>query len=139
MKIFGKNVGRLDAQSRAVAALLLVLGGIAALPELQNRLPWPMWVLGIAMVALGVRYIMLGLKGCGTWLFGTLLDVLGVVDMLLAQVGAGRVALVLGIVVAVVGWLTAATGRCPINHLLGLDTREAGARAPAGSSSSRGT
>jgi hypothetical protein len=37
MNIFGKNVGRLDAQSRQVAALLLVLGGLAALPRPLER------------------------------------------------------------------------------------------------------
>ncbi len=122
--IFGRNVGTHDAESRQVAALLLTLGGIAALSVVHGAVAWLVWLLGAAMVALGSRYIWLGLKGCGTWLFGTILSVFGVVVVALASTGAGLTAFVVGVALAVVAWVTAAAGRCPINSLLGLDTRD---------------
>ena len=123
MKIFGKNVGSHDAQSRQMAAALLILGGLSALPVVHHAVPWLIWLLGAVMVALGVRYIWLGMKGCGTTLFGIILGIFGVVGVLLASEGAGVVAFVIDVVLAIVGWITAAAGSCPVNALLGLDTR----------------
>ncbi len=131
MKFFGKNVGRHDAESRQVAALLLGAGGITALPAVYDDISWLVWLLGAAMVALGVRYIWLGMKGCGTTLFGVVLDLFGVAAVALAAVGDGVVAFVAGLVLALVGWVTAAAGRCPVNALLGLDTRDAASAGPA--------
>ncbi len=124
MKIFGKNVGRHDAESRKVAALLAAVGGVTALSVVYDHASWLVWLLGAAMVVLGTRYIWLGMKGCGTWLFGSLLSVVGVVVVALAGAGAGLAALVIGVALAVIAWVTAVAGRCPVNALLGLDTRD---------------
>ena len=80
MKIFRRNVGRHDAQSREVAALLLATGGVAALPVVHDAVSWLVWLLGAGMVALGA-----------------------------------------GIALALIGWVTAAVGPCPVNALLGLE------------------
>jgi len=130
MKIFGRNVGRHDAQSREVAALLSVVGGVCALPVVHDGVAWLVWLLGAAMVALGARYIRLGMKGCGTWLFGSILAAFGVADVALASTGGGIVACVVGVALALIGWGTAAAGRCPVNALLGLDTRDDAPAAP---------
>jgi len=130
MKIFGKNVGRRDAQSRQIAAVLLILGGVTALPVVHHAVLWLIWLLGAVMVLLSVRYIWLGMKGCGTTLFGIILGIFGVVGVLLASTGAGVVVFVIDLVLAIVGWLTAAAGNCPVNALLGLDTRDHAPRAP---------
>lgn len=124
MKLFGKNVGRHDAESREVAALLLVAGGVTALSVVHDGMAWLVWLLGATMVVLGTRYIWLGMKGCGTWLFGAILSVFGVVVVALASAGAGFAAFVIGVALAVIGWVTAAAGRCPVNALLGLNTRD---------------
>ena len=124
MRIFGKNVGSHDAESRQVAALLLTVGGVAALSMVHDAVAWLVWLLGAAMVVLGSRYIWLGLKGCGTWLFGAILSAFGVVVVALASAGAGFTAFVIGVALAVIAWVTAASGRCPVNALLGLDTRD---------------
>ena len=124
MKLFPKNVGRQDAQSREVAALLLAAGGLTALPVVHHEVAWLVWLLGAAMVALGGRYVWLGLKGCGTHVFGVILAVFGVAVVVLASAGDGVAALAAGIALAIVGWATAAAGRCPVNALLGLDTRD---------------
>ncbi len=131
MNIIGKNVGRHDAESRKAAALLAVVGGVTALSVVHDHLTWLVWLLGAAMVALGTRYIWLGLKGCGTWLFGALLSVFGGVVVALASAGAGVAALVIGVALAVTGWATAVAGRCPVNALLGLDTRDDAPPSPA--------
>ncbi len=129
MKIFGRNVGRHDAESRQVAALLLAVGGVCALPVVHD-IAWLVWLLGATMVALGVRYVRLGLKGCGTSLFGTILAAFGVADVVLASSGEGIVACVVGVALALIGWGTAVAGRCPVNALLGLDTRDGAPAAP---------
>ena len=48
----------------------------------------------------------------------------------LASAGEGIVACVVGIALALIGWGTAAAGRCPVNALLGLDTRDDAPAAP---------
>ncbi len=131
MRGFGKNVGRHDAQSREVAALLLASGGVTALPVVHDHLSWLVWLLGAAMVVLGARYVRLGMKGCGTWLFGAILAAFAVAAVALASTGAGVAAFVIGIALALVGWITAAAGRCPVNALLGLDTRDDAPPTPA--------
>ena len=130
MKVFGKNMGRHDAQSRQLAAVLLILGGVTALPVVHDAVPWLVWLLGAAMVVLGVRYIWLGMKGCGTTLFGIILGVFSVGVVLLAGEGAGVVAFVIGLALAIIGWVTAAAGRCPGNALVGLGTRGGGPGLP---------
>ncbi len=131
MKLFGKNVGRHDAQSREVAALLLAVGGVTALPVVHDAIAWLVWLLGLGMLALGARYIRLAVKGCGTWLFGVVLVAFAPACVALASTGEGVAAFVAGLVLAAIGWTTAAAGRCPVNALLGLDTRD-GARTPSG-------
>ncbi len=124
MRIFGKNVGRHDAESRRVAALLLAVGGVTALSVVYDGVAWLVWLLGAAMVGFGTRYLWLALKGCGTWVFGAALSVFGIVVVALASAGAGFAAFVIGVALAVIAWVTAAAGRCPVNALLGLDTRD---------------
>ncbi len=124
MKIFGMNVGRHDAESRRVAALLLAVGGTAALSVVHDSVAWLVWLVGAVMVGFGTRYLWLGLKGCGTWVFGVTLSVFGIVVVALASAGAGFAAFVIGVALAVIAWVTAAAGRCPVNALLGLDTRD---------------
>ncbi len=130
MKVFGRNVGRHDAQSREVAGVLLAAGAVTALPQVHDHVAWLVWLLGAAMVALGARYIRLGVKGCGTSLFGIILAGFAVAGVALASTGAGVAAFVVGVVLALVGWATAAAGRCPVNGLLGLDTRDDTSAAP---------
>ncbi len=131
MKLFSKNVGRHDAQSREVAALVLAVGGVTALPEVHHVIAWLVWLLGLAMLALGARYIRLAVKGCGTWLFGVILIAFAPACVALASTGAGVAAFGIALVLAAVGWITAVAGRCPVNALLGLDTRD-GARTASG-------
>lgn len=122
-ELFCLNVGPKDAQSRRVTGVLALVGGTAALPSIVSSLPWLIVPVVIVMIVVGVWYFTSGIAGSGTWLFGILLTILGVVDWFTAGTGYGVWAFVIGGIVAIAGLATAASGRCPINAVLGVDTR----------------
>ena len=80
-------------------------------------------VLFAMMIALGFFYITGGLRG-GSAVFGILLIAFTVVDGWLALHHHGAWALLIGVVAAAVGYITAEIGWCPINALFGKDTHK---------------
>ena len=123
MALLDLNVGPEDAQSRRVAGVLALLGGLMALDPFMHSLGFLAFVLDAIMGAVGLYYFLPGRKG-GTVVFGGLLVGLAVLDIYAGWTGHGTLAFVVSLVVAIGGFSTAATGRCPINGVLGVNSRE---------------
>jgi hypothetical protein len=124
MTRFGANVGRFDGISRRVVGACAVLGGLASLDGFFWSMGFLTWILLAMMIALGFFYITGGLRG-GSAIFGFLLIALSLLDGWLALRHEGSWALLVGAIVGAVGFITAETGWCPINSLLGKDTHDA--------------
>jgi hypothetical protein len=121
MTHFGGNIGRFDAISRRVVGACALLGGLASLEGFFWSMGFLTWVLLAMMIALGSFYPTGGLRG-GSAVFGLLLIALSLLDGWLALHHEGAWALLTGVLVAAVGFITAEIGWCPINSLLGKDT-----------------
>ena len=121
MTRFGGNIGRFDAISRRVVGACAVLGGLASLEGFFWSMGFLTWVLLAMMIALGFFYITGGLRG-GSAVFGLLLIALSLLDGWLALHHEGAWALLTGVLVAAVGFITAEIGWCPINSLFKKDT-----------------
>src|ERR1043166_8066761 len=121
MTRINSNVGHFDAISRRVVAPCALLGGLASLDGFFWSMGFLTAILIAIMIALGFFYITGGFRG-GSAVFGIVLILLAVLDGWLALHHQGTWALRVGGVVAVDGFVTAATGWSPINRLLGKDT-----------------
>jgi hypothetical protein len=117
----GGNIGHFDAVSRRVVGALAVLAGVASLDGFFWSMGFLTWVLLAMMIAAGFFYITGGLHG-GSAVFGFLLIGFSVLDGWLALHHQGAWALLIGVIAAAVGFITAEIGWCPINALLRKDT-----------------
>jgi DUF2892 family protein len=121
MALLDRNVGPHDALSRRVGGVLALLGGLMALDPFMRNLGFLAFVLDAVMGAVGLYYFIPGRNG-GTAVFGVALIGLAVFDIYAAWVGYGTLAFVVSVAVAAVGFVTAATRRCPVNGMLGVDS-----------------
>lgn len=121
MARIGGNIGHFDAVSRRVVGGLAVLAGLVSLNGFFWSLGFLTWVVFAMMIALGFFYITGGLRG-GSAVFGMLLIAFTLVDAWLALHHHGAWALLIGVVAAAVGYITAEIGWCPINALFKKDT-----------------
>jgi hypothetical protein len=121
MRRLGGNIGRFDSISRRVVGVCAVIGGLSSLNGFFWSMGFLTWVILAMMVALGFFYITGGLRG-GSAIFGFLLMMLSLLDGWLALRHEGVWALLIGLVVAAAGFITAEIGWCPINSMLGKDT-----------------
>lgn len=119
----GGNIGRFDGISRRVVGACAVLGGLASLNGFFWSFGFMTWVVLAMMISLGFFYITGGLRG-GSAVFGLLLIAFSLADAWLALHHDGAWALLIGVVAAAVGFITAEIGWCPINSLLGKDTHK---------------
>lgn len=115
------NVGRFDAISRRVVGTCAVIGGLGTLDGFFWSMGFLTWIVLAMMISLGFFYITGGLRG-GSAIFGFLLIALSVLDGWLALHHEGTWALLIGVVVAAAGFITAEIGWCPINSMFKKDT-----------------
>ena len=124
MTQLGGNIGRFDGISRRVVGVCALLGGLASLDGFFWYMGFLTWVVLAMAISLGFFFITGGLRG-GSAVFGILLIAIALLDGWLALHHEGAWALLIGVIVAAVGFSTAQIGWCPINSLLGKDTHRA--------------
>jgi hypothetical protein len=117
------NVGRIDALARRTTGALAVLGGLMSLDWIFRPMGGLTWMVLAFTFTTGLFFLMGGLRG-GMGYFGLLLMLISVADAWLALIHQGAWALLLGVVVAADGFITAEFGS-PLNRLLHKDTHEA--------------
>src|SRR3989442_14131354 len=100
MALLDLNVGPEDAQSRRVAGVLALLGGLMALDPFMHSLGFLAFVLDAIMGAAGLYYFLPGRK-VGTVAFGGLLVCLAVWAIFAGGTGRGTLAFVLSLVLAI--------------------------------------
>ena len=124
MKRLHGNIGRFDSIARRVLGAFALLGGLTSLNGFVNDFSFLTAIVIAHMIALGFFFITGGLRG-GSAVFGLLLIALAVLDGWLALHHEGAWALLAGVIVAAVAFITAQIGWCPINSMLGKDTHNA--------------
>jgi hypothetical protein len=117
------NVGHVDALARRIVGSLAVLGGIMSLDRVFRAGPFLTWIVLAFMFTTGLFFLIGGFRG-GTGLFGLLLMAITVADAWLALIHQGPWALLVGVILAADGFITAEFGS-PLNRLLHRDTHDA--------------
>src|SRR6185295_18031364 len=110
----GGNIGHFDATSRRVVGTCVVLAGAASLGGFFSSMGFLTGILYAIMIALGFFYITGGLRG-GSAVFGLVLMAVTVSDAWFALHHEGAWALLVGVILAAYGFVTAEIGWCPIN------------------------
>jgi hypothetical protein len=116
------NVGRFDALARRVAGGFALLAGLVSLSGFFGPFPLLTWIILALMFCTGIYFVIPGMRG-GTAIFGVLLALVAVLDGWLAVTHRGVLALLVGVIFALDGFVTPLIGS-PLNALLGRDTHD---------------
>jgi hypothetical protein len=123
MKHAHTNVGHVDALARRIIGAAAALGGLMTLDWIFRAMPFLTWIVLAFTFTTGLFFLMDGFKN-GPGIFGLLLMALSVAFGWLAMMHLGPWALLLGVIVAADGFITAEFGS-PLYRLLHKDTHDA--------------